>query len=61
MRWSKSWAGWRNTGLASFNNPRPHAEAMSERPIVKVLFIEDDEEDFILTNDLLREIRTARY
>ncbi|MCX8092071.1 MAG: PAS domain-containing protein [Verrucomicrobiae bacterium] len=34
---------------------------MSERPIIKVLFIEDDEEDFLLTNDLLREVRTARY
>lgn len=34
---------------------------MNERPLIKVLFIEDDEEDFILTNDLLREVRTARY
>jgi len=34
---------------------------MSERPLVKVLFIEDDEEDYLLTRDLLREVRTARY
>ncbi len=34
---------------------------MTERPLIKVLFIEDDEEDFLITHDLLRQIRTGRY
>lgn len=34
---------------------------MSEPPNIRLLVVEDDEEDFILTRDLLREIRGKRF
>ena len=32
-----------------------------ERPVVRVLLVEDDEDDYVITRDLLREIGAQRY
>lgn len=34
---------------------------MNERPVIRILLVEDDEEDYIITRDLLSEIRGRRF
>ena len=50
-----------NTGLTRSNFPRSSDTPMIDTGIVKVLLVEDDEDDFVITRDLLAELPGRRY
>ena len=49
------------TGPISWNRPSPRSQPDPGDLPIKVLLVDDDEEDYILTRDLLFEIDRHRY
>src|SRR5438105_5093808 len=59
MRWSMSCGRWANTGWKLWSCPTMSTATPKDE--IRVLLVDDDQDDYVLTRDLLAEIAGSRF